>query len=281
MTDQSRNNFDKAQASNASDRADAHVVDHTTTRTNETTTNTTAPATRHGGSNAYDVETEAHPNDHSAQEAMIGTSRSGISKGNVSWGAIFAGVVTFLAIMVLLGVGAGAMGLQDASGTAVGIFTLIGLVVAFLAAGYVAGATGVRAGLFHGFATWATSLIAALVITGWLGSSLLGTVGNVAGTVAETGAQAVTVDSQDAQTAANNVDQGQAQDAANQAQDAANQAANEAQQTLQEAAPQIAEGGWWTFGGLLIGALLSSLAGVAGARSVINKETREVVRAQN
>lgn len=81
--------------------------------------------------------------------------------------------------MILLGGGAGAMGRQDSSGTAIGIFTLIGLVIAFLAAGYVAGALGVRGGLFHGFATWATSLIAVVIMVGWLGSSLLGTAGTI------------------------------------------------------------------------------------------------------
>ncbi|EEW48675.1 hypothetical protein HMPREF0290_2723 [Corynebacterium efficiens YS-314] len=38
----------------------------------------------------------------------------------------------------------------------------------------------------------------------------------------------------------------------------------------------MAEGSWWTFGGLLVGALLASLAGVAGARSVINKREQVV-----
>ncbi|WP_257160634.1 TIGR04086 family membrane protein [Corynebacterium cystitidis] len=234
-----------------------------------------------GGTQAYNVETETHPDDHSAQEAFIGTSDYNVSNGNVSWGAIFAGVVTFLAIMILLGVGAGAMGLQDSSGAAIGIFTLIGLVIAFLAAGYVAGALGVRGGLFHGFATWATSVIAVIILAGWLGTSLIGTAGNIVGTVAQTGAQAAEVTSEDAQSASDAIDPEEANEAANKAQDAASQAANQAQETLNEVAPQAAEGTWWTFAGLLIGALLSSLAGVAGARSVINKERRTVVRAQN
>lgn len=52
--------------------------------------------------------------------------------------------------------------------------------------------------------------------------------------------------------------------------------ADEASQTAQEAAPEVAEGSWWTFGGLLVGALLASMAGVAGARSVINKREQVV-----
>lgn len=260
------------------DNRDARTVrneDHSTARAHDVETK--AHTHDHSTTRAYDVETKTHPDDHSAQEAFIGTSNPHVAKGNVSWGAIFAGVVTFLSIMILLGVGAAAMGLQDSSGTAVGIFTLIGLVIAFLAAGYVAGALGVRGGLFHGFATWATSLIAAVVLAGWLGTSLIGTAGSIVGTAAETGAQATTVDPQQAQdaanNAANNVDP-------NQVQDSAQQAAGNAQQTLNEAAPAIAEGGWWTFGGLLLGAVLAALAGVAGARSVINKKTHEVVSTQ-
>lgn len=90
-----------------------------------------------------------------------GTDSTEVSNGNVSWDAIFAGVVTFLAIMILLGVGAAAMGLQGSGGLATGIFALISLAVAFAAAGYVSGALGVRTGLLHGLGTWAASLILA------------------------------------------------------------------------------------------------------------------------
>lgn len=240
------------------------------------------------GSHAVEVETRAADSDHSAQEATIGTSSTQVSQGNVSWGAIFAGVVTFLGISILLALGAAAMGLQGSSGTATGIFTVIGLVVAFLAAGYVAGALGVRAGLFHGFATWATSLIATLVLAGWVGASALGGIfgafGGIADTVAQTAGQAATVTSDDArdasdaaQDAADDVTEEDVDNARNQAEDAANDAADQARETYNEVAPQVAEGGWWTFAGLLIGAVLASIAGAAGARSVINRQEATAV----
>ncbi|WKK62219.1 TIGR04086 family membrane protein [Corynebacterium sp. P3-F1] len=239
-------------------------------------------------SHAVDVDTRAASDDHSAQESMIGTSSTNVSQGNVSWGAIFAGVVTFLAISILLAIGAGAMGLQGSSGTATGIFTVIGLIVAFLAAGYVAGALGVRAGLFHGFATWATSLIAALVLAGWVGASALGGVfgafGNVADSVAQTAGQAANVTSDDArdasdaaQDAADNVSQQDIDNTRNEAESMANDAADQARETYNDVAPEAAEGGWWTFAGLLIGAVLASAAGAAGARSVINRNEAAVV----
>ncbi|QFG70221.1 hypothetical protein FY030_08075 [Ornithinimicrobium pratense] len=210
--------------------------------------------------------------DHSTQEAFIGTDRSRRSS-NVSWGAIFAGVVTFLALTVLLGIAAAAMGLQGSSGTAAGIWSVIALVVALAAAGYVAGALAVRAGLLHGFLTWATSMLAVLVLAGWLGSSLLGAVGNVAGTVAETVSQGTTVTSEDAQDAAGSVDEQDVDEAQQQAEDTA----QDAQDTVAESTDDIAEGAWWAFAGALLGALIAAFAGMAGARSVINREEEAVV----
>ncbi len=249
-------------------------------KTTTTTRRTAAPATT-----STAVHTESVDDQHIGQEAWIGTDSTDVSNGNVSWGAIFAGVVTFLAIMILLGVAAAAMGLQGSSGMATGIFALISLAVAFAAAGYVSGALGVRAGLFHGLGTWATSLIASLVLAGWLGSSIIGglgsVAGNVAGTVAETAGNAANVTRQDAQDASNaaqdNVSQQDIDNAKDQARDAANDAANQARDAYNEYSDEAAAGTWWTFAGLLIGALISALAGAAGARSVLNRDEKQVV----
>ncbi|GAB3073132.1 hypothetical protein [Corynebacterium aquatimens] len=239
-------------------------------------------------STAVEVDRRAAADDHSAQEATIGTDSPNVSDGNVSWGAIIAGVVTFLGIIILLGIGAGAMGLQGSSGTATGIFTVIGLIVAFLAAGYVSGALGVRAGLFHGFATWASSLIATLILVGWLGTSIVGgafgVLGNVVGTAAETASNAATVTSEDAENAADaaqdradEVTQEDIDNARDEARDRAEEARDNARDAYNEYAPQAAAGTWWTFAGLLLGAVLSTLAGAAGARSVINRKETSVV----
>lgn len=230
-------------------------------------------------------ETVADEDQHIGQEAWIGTDSTEVSTGNVSWGAIFAGVVTFLAIMILLGVGAAAMGLQGSGGLATGIFALISLAVAFAAAGYVSGALGVRAGLFHGLGTWATSLIASLILTGWLGSSIIGglgsVLGNVSGTVAETVGNATNVTREDAQDASNaaqdNVSQEDINNAEDRARGAANDAADQARDTYNEYSDDAAEGTWWTFAGLLIGAVISAFAGAAGARSVLNRDETQVL----
>ena len=236
-------------------------------------------------STAVQSETVADEDQHIGQEAWIGTDSTEVSTGNVSWGAIFAGVVTFLAIMILLGVGAAAMGLQGSGGLATGIFALVSLAVAFAAAGYVSGALGVRAGLFHGLGTWATSLIASLILAGWLGSSIIGglgsVLGNVSGTVAETVGNATNVTREDAQDASNaaqdNVSQEDINSAEDRARDAANDAADQARDTYNEYSDDAAEGTWWTFAGLLIGAVISAFAGAAGARSVLNRDETQVL----
>lgn len=237
-------------------------------------------AARGDVSSASRVTRETAADDHSNQEAWIGTDSTKIQRGNVSWGAIFAGALTFVAIAFLLSLGAAAMGLQSAGGVAVGIWTIIGLILAFLAAGYVAGSLGVRAGLFHGFLTWAMSLLSILLLAGWLGGSALGLIGNIAGGAVNTAAQTISVTPQDAENAANEAQQqaqGVSQEQIDQAQRQANEAAQQASETAQRVAPQVGAGAWWTFGGLLLGAVISSLAGTMGARSVLNKREETVV----
>lgn len=247
----------------------------------EQTTTRTAPAAATGESYAYEAE------DHVGQEAWIGTDSTEVSNGNVSWGAIFAGVVTFFGLIILLGVAAAAMGLQGSSGMATGIFALISLAVSFAAAGYVAGALGVRAGLFHGFATWATSLLAALILTGWLGASVIGGLGSIVGntvdTVANTAGQAANVTREDAEDATDaardNVSQEDVDNASQQARDAADDAADRAKDAYNEYSDDAAQGTWWTLLGLITGAVLSALCGAAGARSVLNRDNqRQIVR---
>lgn len=65
--------------------------------------------------------------------------------------------------------------------------------------------------------------------------------------------------------------------AENQARDAANNAADQARETYNEYSDDAAAGTWWTFAGLLIGAVISAFAGAAGARSVLNRDEKQVV----
>ncbi|WP_232548950.1 hypothetical protein [Propioniciclava soli] len=200
------------------------------------------------------VERRPARDDHAVQEALIGTDRSRRTP-NISWGSIFAGVVTFLGLTVVLNIASAAMGLDGVSGVATGIWSLIALALALAVAGYVAGALAVRGGLLHGFLTWATSILAVLVLAGWLGGALLGAVGNLAGVVSSQ----VDVTAQ------------QVEDAATQADQQVDQ--QQVEQQAAQTAEQASTAAWWTFGGALLGAVGAAAAGAAGSRSVINRET--------
>lgn len=213
------------------------------------------------GSSAAEVHT-AH-DDHTTQNAMLGTARSRATS-NVSWGSIIAGVVTFLALTVLFSMVSAAMGLDGASGTATGIWTVVALAIALAVAGYVAGALAARGGLLHGFLTWAASLLSVLVLAGWLGTTMLGAVGNVVGSVAN---QA-------------NISAEQVQGSAEQAQDQVTQQdVDQARQQAGQAADTTAQGLWWAFAGTLIGAGIAAATGAAGARSVAHKREEVTYRA--
>lgn len=116
------------------------------------------------------------------------------SVGNTSWGAIFAGVVVALAVMMTFSLVASALGLGivdptsddpfDGVGTAVGLWTVLTLAVGFGAGGFVAGVLAVRAGFLHGLAVWATSAIALMIAVVMAVSGLIGAAGSIVGTVA-------------------------------------------------------------------------------------------------
>lgn len=206
------------------------------------------------GAPVHRAETE----NYAAKEAVIGTDRQGRSS-NVSWGAIFAGVVTFLAVTVLLSLVTTGIGLTG-EGAAAGIWSIVALALALAAAGYVAGALAVRSGMLHGFLTWATSLVVALVLTVWLSVGVLGAVGNAFGQV--TNAADVTKVVEELQ---GNVDENEVEDAQQQA-----------VETADDAQPVV----WWTFVGMLLGALIAAGTGILGASSVTTRAERVIVRSQ-
>ncbi|MDO4669908.1 MAG: hypothetical protein Q4A67_00365 [Aerococcus sp.] len=119
---------------------------------------------------------------------------------NLSWGAVFAGVVTFIALILTLSLIGSALGFAQFNptqpnpfqgvGTGQIIWIIVELVVAFLGAGFVAGATARRMGHLHGFLTWATSLIAVVVLLTWLAGAALNAATNAAGSVLGASGQA-------------------------------------------------------------------------------------------
>ncbi|MDO5755329.1 MAG: hypothetical protein Q4P28_03765 [Tissierellia bacterium] len=113
---------------------------------------------------------------------------------NISWSAIFAGVVTFLAIFMTFSLIGSAIGLgiaspteanpMDGVGTGVTIWTVITFILSFICAGFVAGITAQRVGLVHGFLTWATTSIAMVLILALTATSLLSGAASILGSIA-------------------------------------------------------------------------------------------------
>ena len=113
---------------------------------------------------------------------------------NISWSAIFAGAVTFVAIMFLLSfigssIGFATLDFQSSnpfSGlfTGVGIWTVVQLLISLFAAGFVGGLAAKRVGLLHGFLSWALSMALVVTMLFTAVTATVRTAANTAGAVA-------------------------------------------------------------------------------------------------
>jgi uncharacterized membrane protein (GlpM family) len=232
----------------------------------------TNTSTSNGGAAALAVST----GNDAAKESLIGTERGG-RNSNISWGSVVAGVMTFLAVTILLSLVTAGIGLGDnQAGIAAGIWSVIALAIALIAGGYVAGALALRSGLLHGFLTWATSLVVALALTVGLGATVLGAAGGIVGGVVSSASQAAS--GTDLNAAADGAEGAVSDEDVQNAQDQADEALDGAQQTAEEAADAAQTASWFGFAGLLIGAIIASFGGVLGVRSIINRRDRESVR---
>lgn len=105
----------------------------------------------------------------------------------VSWGSTIAGVVTVMAISLLLTTLGTSLGLSllspksddivNGAGWAVLVWSVVSVVVSLACGGFVAGRLAAADGTIHGFLTWATSLLVASV----LGFAAAGGILNMAG----------------------------------------------------------------------------------------------------
>ena len=112
---------------------------------------------------------------------------------NISWAAIIAGIVTFLAFLVTFSLIGSAIGFGqveatssnplDGVGTGLLIWTIVSFVLSLTAAGFVAGITARRVGLVHGFLTWASSVLVLLLMLSFLTSGIFSAVGTALGGV--------------------------------------------------------------------------------------------------
>jgi hypothetical protein len=214
---------------------------------------------------------------HLTPEEDIGT----VVLNQISWGAVFAGVVTALALHIilnLLGLGFGAAVLDpgtadnpDAetfSGIAALWWTVSGI-LASLVGGYVAGRTSGKpkestAG-FHGLASWATTtLVIFVMLTGSASTILGGIYGTVSSVVAQNADSAAGAAAQ----TPNPVDALRAEAQKMTGQDPANPSPETKQQTAQAAektAKVVSIGAVFAAIALLVGALAAWVGGRMGA----------------
>lgn len=123
--------------------------------------------------------------DHLGRSSAVNLAVAGERKDQVRWGPVWAGVVVILPTILLLQLGALALGLLDlgSGGSSAGwVSAVIGL-VGFLLGGLVAGATamwrGVGSGLLHGVLVWMVGVVAILLLTLLGGGALLGSLAGV------------------------------------------------------------------------------------------------------
>lgn len=112
---------------------------------------------------------------------------------NISWAAIIAGIVTFLAFLVTFSLIGSAIGFGqveatssnplDGVGTGLLIWTIVSFILSLTAAGFIAGITARRVGLVHGFLTWASSVLVLLLMLSFLTSGIFSAVGTALGGV--------------------------------------------------------------------------------------------------
>ncbi|MGX9937365.1 hypothetical protein ACVFVO_18415 [Advenella kashmirensis] len=111
----------------------------------------------------------------------------------VSWGSIFGGVVTALAVSFLLSLLGSGLGLSavdisaaeapDGMGTGILIYTGLSVLISLALGGYIAGRLSVAEGRVHGFLAWAVSVLLAVILSGVLVNSAFNAASSIAGSV--------------------------------------------------------------------------------------------------
>ncbi len=112
----------------------------------------------------------------------------------ISWGSIIAGVVTVLAVSLLLSTLGTSLGLAivdplsdepvSGVGTTVLVWSSLSIIISLAAGAFIAGRLAAIDGIIHGFLVWATTLLVAAVLGGMLIGGTLKATGNALGSVA-------------------------------------------------------------------------------------------------
>jgi hypothetical protein len=198
------------------------------------------------------------------------------NRRRISWGAIFAGTVTALAVqllLTLLGVSIGAWAADPAAGLAgmeglgigAAIWALVSFIIALFCGGWIAGRMSGLGnkldGLLEGFLVWgAVTVFTFMLLTTAVGGILGGAAGLAGQTVAAAGEQ---VDDPE------QVVREYGEPVRERMEDP--QARQEMEETVREVGEEVATvtaaASFWSFLALLLGAIAASLAGRLGSAS--------------
>lgn len=210
----------------------------------------------------------------------------------ISWGAVFAGVILTLIVLLVLGILGAAIGASalaplqyrdPAHGFAfgTGIWAVFMTVAAVLTGAWFAGRCAPALGWLHGILAWAVVVL----LTGYFASSLAANTVNFVGNMAATTAQATSDNGAIGKTAnslMNSAKQTLQQNGVNVPDDNAQSAPpsdTQMRETADSAARQVARTTWWAFALLVLGAIIATAAGQLGFRHqpVVEEGEREPV----
>jgi hypothetical protein len=193
----------------------------------------------------------------------------------ISWGAVFAGIILSLIVLLTLGVLGAAIGASALAplryqnplhgfGFATGVWIVFMMVAAVLAGAYFAGRCAPVLGWLHGVLTWAVMVLFA----SYLMTALVGNAVNLVGNVAAN-ASAATSNSTIGNAASSLLDSAKQtlqRHGINVPSPAQPQSDVQTRENADAASTEVARATWWSFALLILGAIVASAAGQLGFR---------------
>lgn len=202
-------------------------------------------------------------------------TRDGLPR--LSWGPIVAGVILSMVVYLVMSVLGAAIGASliapmskpnplEGFGFGSGAWMIVTTVLAVFIGSYFAGRCAPVLGWLHGLLAWAVMTLFVIYGMTSLLAGAASTVGSVAATSAQVGATASNQSGAGSQAMNSAKQQIQGVVASATAMASSPEAASEARQTADTAARGVARASWFSFAGLVVGAIIAIVSGAAGYR---------------